>query len=607
MILENFTKFMKYYGEKRKLKLFGFFILSLVAGLFEFVGLALIYPFILLLITPEKVIHTRYYLNFSAFIHLHNVMINTFILGVAVMILFIAKNLFMMVSMYLQNKFVSNWKLSICKKYMHYYLFSSYKDSISTTPAEKIYNLNLLVDQTMDGFVFRMMNLLTNATIVVMILALLFVKFPVPAFITFIFTIFCIIFQHKILRAKIKEISQKLFKIFALNNEKTVKVVHNIKEIKILSAEKYFYDDYVRSKADCTKVNFENGFCTTIPPYIMEILVVLALFILAGLISLQNGNNTSWVIASYAIVAAAIFRIAPALNRIQTSANMINASRGYVKIMILRHEESNFDSIEVRTDLNIEFKNAISLENIWFSYKKDPVIKDLNLKINKGEFIGIIGASGAGKSTLADIIMGLFPVDSGRILVDELELNKDNFSALRKLIGYVPQQINVLDDSFKNNVAFGVEEKDIDDEKVVESLKDAQLYDFVNGFEKGINAKIIVGSTGLSQGQKQRLAIARALYRESEILILDEATSSLDVETEHEITKMLDSLKGEKTIIAIAHRLSTLKSCDRLIYLKEGQVVDTGSFNELAERHADFEKLIKLSSLGADETKRNCD
>jgi len=598
MLLENFTKFMNYYGKGRKLKLFGFFTLSLVVGLFEFIGLALIYPFILLLISPEKVIHTTYYTSFVAFSHVNNVLSNTFILGCLVMLLFVGKNIFMIISMYLQNKFVSTWKFVISKTYMYYYLFSSYKDSIATTPAEKIYNLNSLIDQTLDGFIFRIINLCTNTIIVVMILTLLFVKFPIPAIITFVFTIFCIIFQSKILRAKIEEISKKVFKISSLNNEKTIKVVHNIKEIKILSAEKYFYDDYIRSKWDCTKINFESGFCGSIPPYIMEILVVLALFSLAGLISLQHAGNTSWIVASYAIIAAAIFRIAPALNRIQSAVNAINTSRGFVKIILLRHEESHFDSIEMRTDLNIEFKNNIVLKNVCFAYNTEPVIKDLNLEIRKGEFIGIIGASGAGKSTLADIIMGLFPVGSGEILVDDLELNKDNFSALRKLIGYVPQQINVLDDSFRNNVAFGVDEKDINDEKVIQALKSAQLYYFVEGFEEGINAKIIVGSTGMSQGQKQRLAIARALYRNSDILILDEATSSLDVETEYEITNMLNGLKGEKTIIAIAHRLSTLKSCDRLIYLKEGRVVDTGSFNELAGRHADFENLIKLSSLG---------
>lgn len=598
MFVENFNKFIEYYGKGRKIKLFGFFILSLIAGYFEFLGIALIYPFILLIIRPNSVIHTKYYTDFAAFFHVHDVLINAFILGVIVTFLFIAKNMFMILSLYLQNKFISNWKFAMSKKFMHYYLFSSYKDLLATSQSEKIYNLNFLITQSLDGFIFRIMSLVANIVVVVMILGLLFTKFLFAALVTCIFVVYSMLFQSKVFKKKIAEISKKLFKNSVVNNANMMECINNIKEIKILSAENYFYNKYLICQKDFAKVLFENNFYAAIPPYIIEMLAVLALFILAGIISLQNVDNTSWMIASYAIVVAAVFRIAPALNRIQSSINSINTSRDFVKTMILEYENLNLDFVEEKSDFNVEFKERINLKNICFSYKKAQVIKDLSLEIKKGEFVGIIGLSGAGKSTLADIIMGLLPVDSGEIFVDDVEFNQKNYSALRKLIGYVPQQINILDGSFKRNVAWGVKEEDIDEEQVVKALKMAQIYDFVREFDEGINSKAIIGSTGLSQGQKQRLAIARALYKkESKILIFDEATSSLDVETEHEITQMLNALKGEKTIIAIAHRLSTLKSCDRLIYLKNGNIVDTGTFDELSSKHADFEKLIKLSSL----------
>lgn len=595
MFVENFVNFIKYYGKGRKIKLFGFFILSLIAGFWEFLGIALIYPFILLIVKPENIIYTKYYSDFATFFHVHDVLINALILGLIVTLLFIAKNLFMIFSLYLQNKFINSWKLAIGKKFMYYYLFSPYKDSLSTPPSEKIYNLTFLINQTLDGFVFRIINVVTNAAIVIMILVLLFMNFLFAALVTSIFVVFSISLQNKFFKKKITEISQKLLKVSAANNEKTMENINNIKEIKILSAENHFYNEYLTSQKDFTKVLFENNFYASIPPYTIEILVVLSLFVLAGIISLQNIDNTSWMIASYAIVVAAIFRIAPALNRIQSAINSINTSRDFVKTMIIEYENLNWDLIEEKSDFNVVFHDSIKLKNVCFSYKKEPVIKDLNLEIKKGEFVGIIGRSGAGKSTLADIIMGLLPVDNGKIFVDDIEFNQRNFSALRKLIGYVPQQINILDGSFKRNVALSGGY--VNDEKVIDALRQAKLYDFVNGFDEGINAKAIVGSAGLSQGQKQRLAIARALYRNPKILILDEATSSLDVETEHKITQLLNSLKGEKTIIAIAHRLSTLKSCDRLIYLKNGKIIDTGTFEELSKKHADFEKLIRLSSL----------
>lgn len=599
MFIENFSNFIKCYGKGRKLKLFGFFLLSLAAGALEFAGISLIYPFILLIIKPQSIVHTKYYADFAAFLNIHNTLINAFILGGIVALVFIAKNLFMIFSLYLQNKFVNNWKLAIGKQFMHYYLFSSYKNSLATSPSEKLYNLTFLIEQSIEGFIFRIINLVTNISIVAMILTLLFMKFLFAAMITSVFIIFAMIFQSRIFKKKIAEITKKRLKVATENNQKINENIHNIKEIKILSAEDYFYEDYVTSQRKMSKITCDNNFYMLMPQYVIEIFVVIALLLLGGIVSLQNIYQTSWMIASYAIIAASIFRIAPALNRIQTALNSINTSRDFTKTMILECKKIDFDFVEEKSIIKLDFNNSIKLKNVSFAYKTAPVIKNLDLEIKKGEFIGIIGLSGAGKSTLADIIMGLLPVDSGEIFVDETGLSQNNFNALRKLIGYVPQQIKILDGSFKRNVGYGLPEDKIADVRVINVLKKAQLYDVVAEFEEGIQAKVITGSDGLSQGQKQRLAIARVLYKNPEILIFDEATSSLDLETENEITQMLNSLKGEKTIVAIAHRLSTLKSCDRLIYLKKGEIVDTGTFEELSAKHPDFQKLIKLSQINS--------
>lgn len=596
MLLENFKKFITYYGKGRKLKLVGFFLLSLIAGLFEFVGIALIYPFIMLLVMPENIIHSKIYMSFTHYIHIHNFTIVALILGLFVIMLFVAKNLFMIWNLYLQNKFINNWKLDINKVFMNYYLFAPYKNLLKTAPSEKIYNLTFLTTNTLDGFVLRVIILATNIIITAMILLLLFVKFPIAAVITTIFVLVSMLIQGKFFKERTTETSKKLYKASMLSNNKTIEGINNLKELKILSAEENFLNDYVETQTELNQLLFENNFYSSIPPYIIEIFIVLSLLIMAGIIYFQS-QDVSGTIASYAIIVAAIFRIAPALNRIQISINVINNSRGFVKAMLKEYEDSDFSAMETKCNLEIDIREYLVLNNIRFAYAEKQIIKGLNLVIKKGEFIGIIGLSGAGKSTLADIIMGLLPVDSGEVLVDGLRLTKENFCALRSLIGYVPQQINVLDCSFKKNIAWGIDEKNIDEEKVINALKMAQLYDFVMEFDQGLDANVIVGSSSLSQGQKQRLAIARALYRDPKILIFDEATSALDVETEYEITQMLNTLKGEKTIIAIAHRLSTLKSCNRLIYLKDGVILDSGTFGELSERHADFENLIKLSNL----------
>lgn len=331
------------------------------------------------------------------------------------------------------------------------------------------------------------------------------------------------------------------------------------------------------------------------PPYILEIILVLALILIAGLITWQNSDNPPKIIASYGLIIAILLRLAPTLNRIQIALNHMNSSKNMTKKMNEEYITNQFDKTvsEHQNITEIEFKNNIKLNAINFSYQENKIIlKNISFEIKKGEFIGIIGLSGAGKTTLADILMGLLPIDSGNFYIDETEITEKNIYGLRKLISYVPQEFNILEDSYKNNVAWGIPYQEIDETLVKECLNSAQLLDLVeqNG---GIDSQI----KGLSQGQKQRLVIARALYKNPEIIIFDEATSSLDVETEHEITKMLTNLKNQKTIITISHRLTTLKECDKLIYLKDGSLLDIGNFEELKNKYKEFENLINLSKI----------
>ena len=218
------------------------------------------------------------------------------------------------------------------------------------------------------------------------------------------------------------------------------------------------------------------------------------------------------------------------------------------------------------------------------------MLKDINLVINKGEFIGIAGLSGAGKTTLADIISGLLIPQSGEILVDGKKVSKP------LKIGYIPQEFTVINGTIKDNVTFGSPKQD--DAAVVEALKKAQLYDFIeHNLKDGINSNPFVDSSGFSHGQKQRLAIARALYQDPDILILDEATSSLDLKTEDEICSVLKDLKGQKTIIAIAHRLSTIKFADKIVYMKNAEIVDIAAFDQLFAKNSDFRELVNLASI----------
>ena len=594
-MLKNLVKFIKYYGKNRRLKIFGFFVISLIAGFLEFVGIGLIYPFLMLVTSPQTVIEYKSYATIINFFHINHILTITALMGILIVLMFLSKNLLMILCIYLQNKFVINWKNDLNKMLMKFYLNAPYMQMFKTTNSEKIYNLTALTAQTLETFVMRSFVFFTNSIITLIILALLFIKFPAIALFTVIFVIASMVVLNKFFKHKTEVLAPQMLSFSLKNNNQVLENIKNLKEIRIFSAEKYFLDKFNKVQRENNNVIFKNTFYASIPPYLVEIILVISLIILAGLITLKNYGDSSKIIASYGLILGIVFRIAPSLNRIQVALNHMNSSKDLVKKMNDEYEQNHFDVVSNVTNNNdsLEFNEKIKFEDVSFGYRENvSVIKDCSFEIKKGEFVGIIGLSGAGKTTMADILMGLLPVNSGKITVDNEEITEKNINAFRNLTGYVPQEVNLLENSFKNNVAWGQDEKNIDDERVVESLKLAQLYDFVqeNG---GINSVI----RGLSQGQKQRLMIARGLYKNPEILIFDEATSSLDVETEHEITKMLTSLKGNKTLIAIAHRLSTLKECDKLIYLKDGVIVDVGTFEELENRHEDFKNLIKLSQI----------
>lgn len=601
MYCENLIKFIKYFGKGRKIKMCGFFILSSIAAFMEFAGIALIYPVILLLVNQEKFAGSPIYKTLENITHIHSPFGNAMLIGTGIIGIFIFKNIFMIWFLKMQWKFITYWKRDIKNRFLQYFLYSDYSRNLNLSDTDKAYECRYIVENAMDSFVLRCFNLLTNIIIIFVIISLLLIKFPLAAFTAIGFIAISLFLQDKFFKYKTLLIGKQQNKISKLYNSDFNDIFTNLKEIIIFSKQEYFYDKNVNISNEMSKLLIDFQFYTSIPPYIVEILIVTALFILTAIISIKNPGNSTEVVTSLAIVAAAIFRIAPALNRVQVSLSAINMGRDYVKKLNSNYENfnlANFKIIKAEPSKVWHFKDSIELRNINFTYKDTPVIKNLSLKIEKGDFIGVIGLSGAGKTTLADIIMGLLKLQSGEIFVDGIKLTDENYPSFRQSISYVAQEITVIDGTFKENVAWGVPENEIDEELVIKALKLAQLYDIVQTYPDGINAVPIIGKSGLSQGQKQRMAIARALYRNPDIIIFDEATSALDVKIEHDITDMLNqNLAKDKTMIAIAHRLSTLKSCNKLVYMKDGEIVDIGTFAELSARYEDFDNLIKLSSI----------
>jgi ABC-type multidrug transport system fused ATPase/permease subunit len=353
--------------------------------------------------------------------------------------------------------------------------------------------------------------------------------------------------------------------------------LNGIKDIIIQEKENYFLSKFNHHNKQRTVISIKHNTIIQVPRLYLEFLTILSLALLI-IILISNGRDINNFIPLLSVFVASAFRVMPSVNKIFVSLSTIKFHKGvvqelYKEISLVRDNEI----IEKKSVINkLIFKNKIELKNINFKYEtnKRQILNDLNLEIIKGQKIGIIGVSGTGKSTLIDIILGLLMPDSGEIIIDE-EIKLDETTNLRQFVGYVPQSIYFTDDTLENNIAFGVEKNEINHKDLTNAIKKSQLEDFINKLPEGLQTNIGERGVKLSGGQRQRIGIARALYRNPQILVFDEATSSLDINTELAVMQTIDEIEGDITIILVAHRISTLKNCDIIYKVENGQIVTT--------------------------------
>lgn len=343
--------------------------------------------------------------------------------------------------------------------------------------------------------------------------------------------------------------------------------LNNFKLIKLKGREKGVLSLFSQQSFDFAKANIISQSINALPRLFLEAVGFCVLIFIVIFLLLQNESDISANLAMISLFVLALYRLMPSANRIITSYHDVLYFGTSLDIIyaILKAKNENLG------DEKVEFKENLSLKNINFAYKnKNTLFKGLNLKIKKGEKIAFIGESGAGKSTLIDIIMGLLEPNSGEILIDGIRLDETNLRDFRAKFGYIPQQIYLFNDTIAKNIAFSDE---IDENLLQKVIKQANLKEFIDSLENGVNSRVGDGGSNLSVGQKQRIAIARALYAKPEILVLDEATSALDNESEAKIMKEIYKIAKNKTLIIIAHRLNTIKKCDKIYRVKKGKIM----------------------------------
>lgn len=604
MFFAQFSKFLKYFGKGYEIKLLYMLFMAFMTSLLEFLSIVLVFPFIMIMVNPGRVVNNPFALFFQNHFGIYGVNKMILTIGGLIASIIIIKNIYSICILYWQNKIMSEWALEIKEKMMKFFLYSPYEADLRRGNANIINQITTNIDNVMQYFVFKVINFISNTMVIILVFSILIFLLPTFTIIAIFFFSIAGSIQSGWFKQWGQKLADKKYKLTQGPYSSVINSLNCIKDIKINGCQKFFFDFYKNVSEKIIPFNEKINLIPLIPQYIIEIIFIFTMIILCMGILAKYGEDPSNILITFGVVAIAIYRVVPQIYKNQVYLNYINIYSKNVDVLFALYDEySEFEYSEnPDSEAKMQFERQLTVKDMNYSYNKSvEVLKNINLTINKGEFIGIVGLSGAGKTTLVDCILGLLEY-KGEVYIDDTVLTADNIKTFRNIIGYVPQKICTIEGDIYSNVAWGIDRKDINKEKVDEVLKTAQLYDQLVQTENGLEVELKQDGTGLSFGQKQRIGIARALYRDPEIIVLDEATSNLDVKIENKLTEIINQIKGNKTIIAIAHRLSTLINCDRIVYLKDGTIVDVGTFHELSEKYADFEEIVKLSRLKLDDS-----
>ncbi|MBK2094772.1 ABC transporter ATP-binding protein [Francisella philomiragia] len=557
-----FRYFFGILDTTQKKRFFLYLVLLVLGSTSSMLGVGAVIPFVSILVNPNQ-FDNIYFL--SGFGHFQIILISILLLISA----FWIKNIIGILLFWFQTKFLNSIVLSIQKKLFKLYISMDYESHLTRSTPTLIRNINSETNQLSNGIINPLGILMTDLFSCVFIVALLlYINFLFSFFTLLILGVSLFIFMLKI-KGILTKYGKQRAEAWKSMTQTTMNGLSGIKEIKLYNKEKVFINEFDEKATMLNRSLQFNQIFQILPRYFIEaIAITFVLVTLLVLIAFGESTNSIFILLSVFGVAAT--QLLPALNRIMQAITSIRYSLPALKVIYeeLEKYQSYSDSVEDSFNLDIKFEKNIRLDNVSYSYPDGTqALKNISVTIEKGKKIAFIGPSGSGKSTLVDLLMGFYIPQSGSIYIDDKQIN--NIRAIQRLFAYIPQQIILYDTSVKENIAFSEPKASIDETKIWECLKMAQLDDFVSNLNKGLDTFVGENGIRLSGGQRQRLGIARALYQNPQILVMDEATSALDNETEKEVTNVIKELK-DITIITIAHRLSTIEGYDKIYTLDKG-------------------------------------
>ncbi len=558
------------------------FLMMFIGSFLEMLGVSVLVPMVQVILSPTELLYDPDLQWVWTSLHIDSTTRLVLLISGGTIAVYLFKNTYMSFLSYYKNRFFRKVDQETSMRLMNSYLSRQYTFHINTNSTVLL--RSIIYDITgISSTLTSVFTIIMECMSTVMIIIVLFVTDYVMAVTLGISAAFALVIIIAVFHKSMRRQGQNSL----VYHQRCIKAVNEafngIKDVLVTGRQSYFARSYEEAVTGKNKANAIKSFASESPAYVIEGICIVVFIAMLCIKSLTGQNGTEFV-SQAAAFAMAAFRILPSIGKITNNYNIIvyyRATMNDVYKNICEVQTATGETgrnilpvSEYRKEPARKFQQELKLEHVSWKYPNTEqyIIKDLDMRIPKGQAVGFVGASGAGKTTLADMILGLLPTQTGAIYMDGTDIRKIP-GTWSRTIGYVPQSVYLTDDTIRNNVAFGIDEESIDDRAVWDALEQAQLKKFVEELPGGLDT--IVGERGVkfSGGQRQRVAIARALYYDPDILVLDEATSALDNETESAVMEAIESLQGHKTLIIVAHRLTTIRSCDAVYEIANGKAV----------------------------------
>ena len=571
--MKSIVKAFSVLGKKNIGSLLFVLIQIVVGSILEMFGVTAILPLISLAVNPNKIYENDFLYGISKYVRFSDSYSYFVFLSIMLIFIYFVKNMYVI---WMNNniyRFAYKNQKELACRLLTSYLRQPYSFFVNHNSADFIRNLN---EDTIYFFETVIASLQFAAEI--MVCAMLGITLLVMdttltlGMIIILLLFFLIVFRK--LKRNLEKKGTRCRGYRAEMNKWILQATGGIKETKILEKEQFFIEKYEGLYNYFAEDYRRYKMYAFLPRPLMESVSVCALLLIV-VIKIINGADMTVFVPILSVFAVAVFRMLPSFNRLATYVSQIMFNKASVEAIYndLKELETEEEFPIEEKIKDIPFNNEIRLKDICFRYPdaEEDVVSDVELVIPKGKSVAFIGASGAGKTTLADIILGVLSAQKGNILVDGTPIDAMS-REWHKKVGYIPQTIFLMDDTIRNNIAFGIESSKINESQLEKAIDGAQLKEFIDSLPEGLNTEIGERGVRLSGGQRQRIGIARALYFNPEILVLDEATSALDNDTESAVMEAIDNLAGTKTLLIIAHRLTTIKNCDIVYEIKDKKV-----------------------------------